>query len=222
MLGRVLQYLTGRRHLPASLLAPLVESGKLYADSRGNAVFLLVAGKANRPVGAELRGTGPRVWRGMAPGSRKDSGYFWIGVPASAQHRSLRVSHRRHQLLRHRCQSHLYLHFRRASQSTLAQGTDRSRLRDPLRLRRRRTRRQRRQPDDRSPPHRPTTAPARSRLERGSRRAVTSFIANPTRRQTQHRPQRDLLWSQWLNLSEHRRVSLSERHRKRFSRFWNP
>jgi hypothetical protein len=83
MLGRVLQYLTDRRHLPAALLAPLVESGKLYADRRGNAVFLLVAGKANRPVGAELRGTGPRVWRGMAPGSRKDSGYFWIGTPAS-------------------------------------------------------------------------------------------------------------------------------------------
>ena len=82
-LARVLQYLTCRRHLPASLLAPLVKSGKLYADNRGNAVFLLVAGKANRPVGAELRGTGPRVWRGMALGSRKDSGYFWIGVPAS-------------------------------------------------------------------------------------------------------------------------------------------
>jgi len=82
-LGRVLQYLTCRRHLPASLLAPLVESGKLYADSRGNAVFLLVAGKANRPVGAELRGSGPRVWRGMAAGSRKDSGYFWIAAPAS-------------------------------------------------------------------------------------------------------------------------------------------
>jgi hypothetical protein len=82
-LGRVLRYLTVRRHLPASLLAPLVESGKLYADRRGNAVFLMVAGKPNRPVGAELRGTGPRVWRGMAPGSRKDSGYFWIGVPTS-------------------------------------------------------------------------------------------------------------------------------------------
>lgn len=84
-LGRVLRYLTDRRHLPASLLAPLVESGKLYADSRGNAVFLLVAGKANRPVGAELRGTGPRIWRGMAPGSRKDSGYFWIGDSSSGR-----------------------------------------------------------------------------------------------------------------------------------------
>ncbi len=77
--GRVLRYLTEHRHLAAALLEPLWESGQLYADSRGNAVFLLVAGKANRPVGAELRGTGPRVWRGMAPGTRKDLGYFWIG-----------------------------------------------------------------------------------------------------------------------------------------------
>jgi len=80
MLGRVLHYLTGPRGLPTSVLEPLVLCGKLYADRRGNAVFLLVAGKANRPVGAELRGTGDRVWRGMAPGSRKDLGYFWIGA----------------------------------------------------------------------------------------------------------------------------------------------
>jgi hypothetical protein len=85
MLGRVRQYLTRRRSLDASLIEPLVQSGKLYADSRGNAVFLLTAGKANRPVGAELRGTGPHVWRGMAPGTRKDLGYFWIGVHGSRE-----------------------------------------------------------------------------------------------------------------------------------------
>jgi hypothetical protein len=81
LLGRVRQYLTQRRGLPLSLLEPLIQSGKLYADSRANAVFLLVAGKAQRPVGAELRGTGPRVWRGMAPGTCKELGYFWIGTP---------------------------------------------------------------------------------------------------------------------------------------------
>ncbi len=83
MLDRVRRYLTRRRRLSASLIEPLVQSGKLYADRRGNAVFLLVAGKAERPVGAELRGTGPRVWRGMAPGTRKDLGYFWIGTQGS-------------------------------------------------------------------------------------------------------------------------------------------
>jgi hypothetical protein len=83
--GRVRQYLTQRRGLAVSLIEPLVQSGKLYADSRANAVFLLVAGKAQRPVGAELRGTGPRAWRGMAPRTCKDLGYFWIGAPGSRE-----------------------------------------------------------------------------------------------------------------------------------------
>jgi len=85
MLARICHYLTARRHLAPALLEPLLRSGRLYADSRGNVVFLLVAGKAKRPVGAELRGTGPRVWRGMAPGTRKDLGYFWIGAKGSRQ-----------------------------------------------------------------------------------------------------------------------------------------
>jgi hypothetical protein len=90
LLDRVRQYLTQRRGLAASLIEPLVQSGKLYADRRANAVFLLVAGKPVpacgwRPVGAELRGTGPRAWRGMAPGTRKDSGYFWIGAQSSRE-----------------------------------------------------------------------------------------------------------------------------------------
>jgi hypothetical protein len=85
LLGRVCQYLTQRRCVAVSLIEPLVQSGKLYADSRANAVFLLMAGKAQRPVGAELRGTGPRAWRGMAPGTRKDLGYFWIGAQGSRE-----------------------------------------------------------------------------------------------------------------------------------------
>jgi len=85
LLDRVRQYLTRHRCVAASLIEPLVQSGKLYADSRANAVFLLVAGKDQRPVGAELRGTGPRAWRGMAPGTRKDLGYFWIGARGSRE-----------------------------------------------------------------------------------------------------------------------------------------
>ena len=83
LLARIGQYLTDRRGLSPSLLEPLMASGKLYADRRGNAVFLLVAGKSQRPVGAELRGTGSQVWRGMASGTRKDLGYFWIGAPGA-------------------------------------------------------------------------------------------------------------------------------------------
>jgi len=84
-LARVRQYLTRRRGLGASLLETLLESGQLYADGHANAVFVLVAGKAQRPVGAELRGTGPRAWRGMASGSNKDLGYFRIGARASRE-----------------------------------------------------------------------------------------------------------------------------------------
>jgi len=84
-LNRVRQYLTQCRGLSRALLESLIQSGKLYADRRANAVFLLMAGKPNRPVGAELRGTGPRVWRGMAFGTRKDLGFFWLGAPASRQ-----------------------------------------------------------------------------------------------------------------------------------------
>ena len=82
-LERVRQYLRQRRRLSEQILSSLIEDGTLYADSRGNAVFLMVAGKPNRPIGAELRGTGSRVWRGLAPGTRRDAGYFWIGNTSS-------------------------------------------------------------------------------------------------------------------------------------------
>ena len=76
----VKQYLVHDRGITPSLVDSLVASGRLYADTRGNAVFLLL-GKENGPVGAELRGTGPACWRGMAPGSQKDLGYFFIHAP---------------------------------------------------------------------------------------------------------------------------------------------
>jgi hypothetical protein len=76
-LPAVKHYLVHERAIAASLIQPLIESGQLYADNRGNAAFLLL-GKENRPVGAELRGTTPARWRGMAPGSQKDLGYFSV------------------------------------------------------------------------------------------------------------------------------------------------
>lgn len=78
-LERVRCYLHQQRHLSTEVLATLIDERKLYADGRGNAVFLMVAGKPNRPMGAELRGTGSCLWRGLAPGTRRDAGYFWIG-----------------------------------------------------------------------------------------------------------------------------------------------
>ncbi|MBE7502177.1 MAG: toprim domain-containing protein [Verrucomicrobiales bacterium] len=76
-LAHVRRYLLEQRRLPPALLDPLIATGHLYADARANAVFLL-RGPEGQPVGAELRGTGPVPWRGMAPGSRKDRGCFAV------------------------------------------------------------------------------------------------------------------------------------------------
>jgi hypothetical protein len=81
-LSAVKHYLAHERAITPSLTESLIASGNLYADRRGNALFLLL-GKENTPVGAELRGTGPQRWRGMALGSQKDLGYFSVQAPAA-------------------------------------------------------------------------------------------------------------------------------------------
>ena len=80
---RVRCYLTNERKLSPDLVNFLIRSGSVYADKRGNAVFILL-GKENKPVGAELKGTGQCHWQGMASGSRKDLGYFSISAPHAA------------------------------------------------------------------------------------------------------------------------------------------
>jgi len=81
-LPQVRRYLVQQRAITPALLEPLIQSGILYADARANAVFLLL-GKKNSPVGAELRGTTARPWRGLAPGSQKDLGCFAVPVSCS-------------------------------------------------------------------------------------------------------------------------------------------
>jgi len=76
-LARIRHYLLHQRRLVPELIDPLIQSGCLYADRRANAVFVL-RGEQDTPVGAELRGTTPQSWRGMAPGSKKDLGFFSI------------------------------------------------------------------------------------------------------------------------------------------------
>ncbi len=68
-LVRVREYLSRERALDPALLDPLIAAGSLYADARGNAVFLMLS-PAGAGVGAELRGTTPARWLGLAPGSR--------------------------------------------------------------------------------------------------------------------------------------------------------
>jgi len=83
-LPRVRSYLIHERCLPSALIESFIQSGRLYADEKANAVFLLL-GKGKRVVGAELRGTTPRKWHGMSPGSRKDLGYFYVALSTSSR-----------------------------------------------------------------------------------------------------------------------------------------
>ena len=78
---QVIRYLRDQRCLPQVLIDTLIQSGKLYADVKGNAVFVLL-GKKMTVVGAELRGTRGCRWRGMAPGSQKNKGCFYIIGPS--------------------------------------------------------------------------------------------------------------------------------------------
>lgn len=79
-LPQIIEYLRYERCIPIGLINALIGSSKLYADDRGNAVFLLL-GKEKKVVGAELRGTTHSHWHGMAPGSRKDMGAFYVKSP---------------------------------------------------------------------------------------------------------------------------------------------
>jgi hypothetical protein len=76
-LPRLRKYLIQDRRIPPTLIHALIHAANIYADHRGNAVFLLL-GKEKRAVGAELRGTTFKKWHGLAPGSRKDKGCFYV------------------------------------------------------------------------------------------------------------------------------------------------
>ena len=75
---RVGAYLVTERKLPPCLVYPAIESGNIYADMHANAVFLM-RGKHNVIVGAELRGTTHKIWKGLAHGSNKQKGAFHTG-----------------------------------------------------------------------------------------------------------------------------------------------
>jgi hypothetical protein len=76
-LPQVKRYLNIERQINPVVIDYLIQGGDLYADHRSNAVFLMRT-TDKVPIGAELRGTGPSRWRGMAEGSRKDRGSFSI------------------------------------------------------------------------------------------------------------------------------------------------
>ena len=76
--ARVRGHLAGERRLDPALLDWCRKHGLLAADRRANAAFICRNGQGE-PVGAELLGTSAvRPFRGMAKGSRKALGGFWI------------------------------------------------------------------------------------------------------------------------------------------------
>jgi hypothetical protein len=79
-LQRLISYLNIDRRIPLAIIQNLIDSNCLYADTKANAVFLLL-GKEKKIVGAEIRGTSHIRWLGMAKGSRKDIGCFYVKNP---------------------------------------------------------------------------------------------------------------------------------------------
>ena len=75
---RVRSHLAGERRLDPELLDSCRRHGLLAADRRANAAFICRNGRGEA-VGAELLGTSAvRRFRGMATGSRKALGSFWL------------------------------------------------------------------------------------------------------------------------------------------------
>jgi len=81
--GQVRDYLTDVRALPERLVDELHRAGTLYADGRGNAVFLR-RDHDGHTTGAFLRGTAPESdYKGLAAGTRRDAGHFSHTTPAT-------------------------------------------------------------------------------------------------------------------------------------------
>ncbi len=83
----VREYLVELRKLPDGLVDRLYEKGLIYADDFQNAVFVRHALREEgwlrgEVTGASLRGTWGEnnVYHGLASGSHKDNGWFWIGA----------------------------------------------------------------------------------------------------------------------------------------------
>lgn len=94
----VREYLVEGRKLPAVLVERLHERGLIYADEYQNAVFVRHSLQARswqrgEIVGASLRGTWgeDNHFHGLAPGSARDQGWFWIGTGQGPVNRVLLV-----------------------------------------------------------------------------------------------------------------------------------
>ncbi|NMF84171.1 strawberry notch C-terminal domain-containing protein [Nodosilinea sp. P-1105] len=94
----VREYLVEGRKLPAVLVDRLHQRGLVYADEYQNAVFVRHSLQARswqrwEVVGASLRGTWGESnhFHGLAPGSARDQGWFWLGTGQGPVNRVLLV-----------------------------------------------------------------------------------------------------------------------------------
>jgi len=85
----VRNYLAETRKLPSALVDRLHQRGMIYADVSQNAVFVRHAThfdgtswQRQEPTGASLRGTWGEnnSFQGLAPGSSREQGWFWLGA----------------------------------------------------------------------------------------------------------------------------------------------
>lgn len=79
-LGKAIDYLTVIRGIPHALVQHAIDVGQIYTDSRRNIVFLCTD-EAGEVTGAEIRGTGKALYKGMATGSQRGIGFFTLGHP---------------------------------------------------------------------------------------------------------------------------------------------
>ncbi len=90
----VRDHLVTERGIGGMLLQVCHARGLVYADRRGNAVFVSrdVSGKATGAeiVGLRRRG-GDAAFKGMAPGSSKASGGFWMALDGASPERAVLV-----------------------------------------------------------------------------------------------------------------------------------
>ena len=102
----VREFLRAVRGLDPDLLARCRRAGLLYADARRNAVFVC-RDPAGAVTGAELVGTRPdpggRTFKGLAPGSRKARGGFWLPPARAAPQAVLLVESALDALSMHQC-----------------------------------------------------------------------------------------------------------------------
>lgn len=90
--SRVRHYLTVERCLPQKWVDGLHEKGLLYADSKQNAAFVMRS-LDNEITGVNLWGTVGKDnnFRGLAKGTKRDAGWFYVNIGGSLDDRIERV-----------------------------------------------------------------------------------------------------------------------------------